>query len=69
MTAIFTIFGQREGFPILDKPGRVEGTRGLVVPRTYLIVLYTLPDAYDVDAERVPDGRQAFPPEDESVSA
>jgi toxin ParE1/3/4 len=69
MTAIFTTLGQREGFPLLGKPGRVEGTRELVVPRTCLIVVYNLPDAYHVDVERVPDGRQTFPPQDESVSA
>ncbi len=69
LTAIFTTLSQLEGFPLLGKPGRVEGTRELVVPRTSLIVVYTLPDAYHVDVERVLDGRQKFPPEDESASA
>ncbi|MDP1554305.1 MAG: type II toxin-antitoxin system RelE/ParE family toxin [Hyphomonas sp.] len=62
LTAIFTTLGQLEGFPLLGKPGRVEGTRELVVPRTSLLVIYTLPDAYHLDVERVLDGRQKYPP-------
>ncbi|MBI1253261.1 MAG: hypothetical protein GC196_02805 [Hyphomonas sp.] len=69
MTAIFTTLGQLEGLHLLGKPGRAEGTRELVVPRTSLISGYTLPDGYHVDVERVLDGRQKFPPQDESASA
>ncbi|MGE6698224.1 type II toxin-antitoxin system RelE/ParE family toxin [Hyphomonas sp. NPDC076900] len=54
LTAVFTTIAQLEGFPLLGKEGRVEGTRELVVPRTSLIVIYTLPDAYHLDIERIP---------------
>lgn len=63
LTAIFTTLGQLEGFPLLGKPGRVENTRELVVPRTSLIIIYTLPDAYHLDVERILDARQKFPPD------
>lgn len=64
LTAIFTTLGQLESFPLLGKSGGVEGTRELVVPRTSLIVIYTLPDAYHVDVERILDGRQKYPPDE-----
>lgn len=68
LTAIFTTIAQLEGFPLLGKEGRVEGTRELVVPRTSLILIYTLPDAYHLDVERILDARQKYPPEDESAA-
>lgn len=67
LTAIFTTLAQLEGFPLLGKEGRVEGTRELIVPRTSLIVIYTLPDAYHLDVERILDGRQKYPPEAEGA--
>lgn len=66
MTATFTTLAQLEDFPLLGKPGRVEGTRELVVPRTSLIVIYTLPDALHVDVERILDGRQKYPPDEDA---
>lgn len=68
LTATFTTLAQLEGFPLLGKLGRVEGTRELVVPRTSLIVVYTLPDAYHLDVERILDGRQKYPPDEEGTS-
>ncbi|MBA3069455.1 MAG: type II toxin-antitoxin system RelE/ParE family toxin [Hyphomonas sp.] len=65
LTARFTTLTQLEGFPLLGKQGRVEGTRELVVPRTSLIVIYTLPDAYHLDVEPIFDGRQKYPPDAE----
>lgn len=64
-TAVFTTIAQLEGFPLLGKEGRVEGTRELVVPRTSLIVIYTLPDAYHLDIERILDARRKYPPEED----
>lgn len=65
LTAVFTTLAQLEGFPLLGREGRVEGTRELVVPRTSLIVIYTLPDAYHLDVERILDARQKYPPEED----
>lgn len=69
VTAVFTTLAHLEDFPLLGKPGRVEGTRELIVPRTSLILIYTLPDAYHVDVERIFDARQNFPADGEGSAS
>lgn len=62
LSAIFTTIGQLELFPLLGKDGRVDGTRELIVPRTPFIIVYTVPDAYFIDVERILHGRLKYPP-------
>lgn len=65
LSAIFTTIGQLESFPFLGHDGRVDGTRELVVPRTPFIIVYSLPDQYYIDIDRILHGRLKYPPEDE----
>lgn len=53
MVSIFTTIEQLERFPFLGRPGRIDGTRELAISRYPYIVVYTLPDEYHVDIERV----------------
>lgn len=61
--AIFAAFDQLEQFPFLGRPGEVSGTYELTVPRTQFRVVYTLPDTYNIDVERVLHGKLKYPPE------
>lgn len=63
ITSIFSIFDQLESFPFLGRSGEVEGTRELTVPRTEYRIVYTLPDDYNIDVERVLHGKLKYPPE------
>ncbi len=63
ITAIFSIFDQLEAFPFLGRTGEVKGTRELTVPRTEYRVVYTLPDDYNIDVERILHGKLKYPPE------
>lgn len=61
VTILLTSISQLEDFPLLGRPGRVDGTRELAVPRVPYLVIYTLPDAYHVDVERVLHARLKYP--------
>ncbi len=61
--AILHAVSYLEKFPFLGRGGRVDGTRELSVQRYPYIIVYTLPDQYHVDIERVLHSRQQFPPE------
>ena len=61
LIAIFTLAEQLGAFPFLGRHGRVEGTREISVPRYPYIIVYTLPDAYNLHIERVLHTRCQFP--------
>lgn len=61
--ALILAADQLGSFPFLGRPGRVDGTRELTVPRTPYIMIYTLPDAYHVDIETIIHTRRQWPPE------
>lgn len=63
MTAIFTMFDQLESFPFLGRDGEVKDTREMTVPRTEYRIVYTLPDEYYIDVERVLHAKLKYPPE------
>lgn len=46
-------------FPQIGRPGRVDGTRELIVHPNYLIVYRAMPDAIDV--LRIVHARQRYP--------
>ena len=64
ITAIFAIFDQLESFPLLGREGEIGGTREMTVPRTEFRIVYTLPDEYHIDVERVLHGKLKYPLED-----
>ena len=61
ITAIFAMFDQLESFPFLGRVGQVEGTREMTVPRTEFRIVYTLPDEYHIDVERVLHAKLRYP--------
>lgn len=63
MDAISASIRQLESFPLLGRPGRVTGIREMVTPGWPYIVLYSLPDEYHIDIERVLHGARQWPPE------
>ena len=64
ITAIFGIFDQLESFPFLGHEGKVKDTREMKVPRTQYRIIYSLPDKYHVDVERVLHCKIKYPFED-----
>jgi len=66
ITAIFAMFDQLEAFPFLGRAGDVEGTREMSVPRTEYRIVYTLPDEYNIDVERVLHAKLKYPLESDS---
>lgn len=58
---VLTTISMLETFPLLGKPGRVKDTRELVVARTRFFVVYTIPDAFHVDVERVLHAARDYP--------
>lgn len=63
MDGISAAILQLETFPLLGKPGRIHETRELATPGWPYIVIYSLPDEYHIDVERVLHGAQMWPPE------
>src|SRR5215212_3982445 len=61
-TAILTGVEKLADFPRLGRPGRVEGTRELVITRLPYIVVYAVGDM-QITVLRVLRGAQAWPPE------
>ena len=60
--ALLLAADQLGAFPFLGRPGRVDGTRELIVPRTPYMMVYTLPDIYHVDIETIVHTRRQWPP-------
>lgn len=52
-----------ERFPMIGKPGRVADTRELSVTSYDYIIVYTLPDPFHVDVERLLHGARRWPPD------
>lgn len=63
VTSILMSAYQLEKFPFLGKPGRVQETRELTVPRTPYIIVYWLPDEYHIDVLHILHDRQQWPPD------
>ncbi|MGB0719078.1 MAG: type II toxin-antitoxin system RelE/ParE family toxin [Bdellovibrionales bacterium] len=61
LSAILNAAYQLESFPFLGRPGRVENTRELSVPRTPFIIVYTLADDYHIDIENIVHDRRRWP--------
>jgi toxin ParE1/3/4 len=64
IAALFAAMDQLEVFPFLGREGKVEGTRELTVPRTPYRIVYTLPDEYNIDVERILHERLKYPSEE-----
>lgn len=52
-----------ETFPLLGRPGRLEGTRELVTRALPVIVVYEIADDYHINVERVLHAKRQWPPE------
>lgn len=61
---IFMSVEQMESFPFLGAPGRMDNTRELLVPGTKYLMVYSLPDEYHIDIERILHSARQFPPTD-----
>jgi len=48
--------------PKMGRPGRVKGTRELVISRTPFVVVYHLPDATSMEILQLLHGSQQWPP-------
>ncbi len=59
---IFIAISALESFPLLGRPGRVENTRELLIRGLPYVVVYSLPDEYHIDIDRVLHGAQEWPP-------
>jgi len=59
------MFHHLETFPMLGKTGRLPGTREIPIPRSPMIVIYSINEPYDIEVERVIHGALRWPPEDD----
>ncbi|MEM1106847.1 MAG: type II toxin-antitoxin system RelE/ParE family toxin [Pseudomonadota bacterium] len=64
ISAVFTTLQHLETFPLMGKPGRIEGTYELIIPGTSLFLIYSMADATRLDVDRIWDARMQYPPED-----
>lgn len=62
LRAIEQATGYLENFPLIGRAGRVPDTRELSIPKYPYVLVYTLPDAYHIDIERVLHTSMKFPP-------
>ena len=58
---IGSAFAKLDRAPYMGRPGRIDGTRELVVPRTSYIAIYEVTEI-GVTVLRVMHGRQQWPP-------
>lgn len=63
LSNIFTTIDQLERFPFLGHPGEVDGTRELSVVRYDYVIVYSIPDDFHIDIERVLHTSMQYPPE------
>lgn len=63
ITSIFTIASQLETFPLMGRPGQIDGTRELIVPRTPYRLIYVVDEPYYIDIIRVLHGKRKYPPD------
>lgn len=59
--AILQLLHLLEDFPMLGRAGRVPETRELTVPRYPYFAVYTFPDAFHVDVERILHASLQYP--------
>ena len=64
LLSLFTTIEQLESFPFLGKEGSVAGTRELQMTKYPYVVIYSVPDKYHVDIERVLHTSMQYPPEE-----
>jgi toxin ParE1/3/4 len=62
-TAIARHTGRLRRFPHLGRPGRIDGTRELPLPRTPFIIVYRLTEE-DIILLRILHGARLWPPPD-----
>jgi len=61
VTRILTLIEMLESFPLLGYEGRIADTRELPVPGVPYFAVYTIPDQYHVDIERVLHASREYP--------
>lgn len=62
LSAIFTTTGQLESFPLIGRPGRVDNTHEITVPRTPFFIVYVInDDGYHIDIMRVMHTSRRYP--------
>lgn len=64
LISIAATIDQLESFPFLGRYGRIDGTRELSVTRYPFVIVYTLPDEYNIHIERILHTAQKYPPEE-----
>ncbi len=65
LISIAATIDQLENFPFLGRHGRVDETREISVTKYNFVIVYTLPDEYNIHIHRILYTRQQWPPEDQ----
>ncbi len=61
LSSIFTIIDQLQSFPLLGHAGEVDGTFEILAARYGYVVVYTLPDQFNIEIERILSTSQEYP--------